>query len=302
MAGQWSLSEMPSQAGRVALVTGANRGLGLEISAALAAAGATVVMACRNPVSAQSALDEISRRVPGATLEPMALDLADLASVRRFAQEFCGRFDSLGLLVNNASAIMVPKQKTRDGFEMHIGTNHLGHFALTGLLLGRLAATGSSRIVNTASLAHRLTPGLDLDDLNLDKVEYKEMDAYGRSKLAALLFTFELDRRLRRAGLPIQATVAHPGYTATNTDIGNFLMRLATRIFAQAPAQGALPALYAATAAAVQGGDYIGPGGMKELRGPPVKVSCRPEALDETAGARLWSISEQLTGVSYLSG
>lgn len=302
MTSHWTLSEMPSQAGRLALVTGANRGLGLEISAALAAAGATVVMACRNTVSAQSALDEIGRRIPGARLEPMTLDLADLSSVRRFAQEFSGRFGNLDLLVNNASAIMVPKQKTRDGFEMHIGTNHLGHFALTGLLLDRLAAAGSSRIVNTASLAHRLTPGLDLDDLNLDKVEYKEMDAYGRSKLAALLYTFELDRRLRRAGLPIMATVAHPGYTATNTDIGSFLMRLATRIFAQAPAQGALPALYAATAPTVQGGDYIGPGGMKELRGKPVKVECRPEARDEAAAARLWTLSEQLTGVSYLKG
>lgn len=302
MAGQWTLSEMPSQAGRVVLVTGANRGLGLEISAALAAAGATVVMACRNTVSAQSALDEIGRRSPGAKLEPMSLDLADLASVRRFAQEFSGRFGSLDLLINNASAIMVPKQRTRDGFEMHIGTNHLGHFALTGLLLDRLAAAGPSRIVNTASLAHRLTPGLDLDDLNLDKVEYKEMDAYGRSKLAALLFTFELDRRLRRAGLPTLATVAHPGYTATNTDIGSFLMRLATRLFAQAPAQGALPALYAATAPTVHGGDYIGPGGMKELRGKPVKVECRPEARDEVAAARLWTLSEQLTGVRYLNG
>lgn len=302
MTSHWTLSEMPSQAGRLALVTGANRGLGLEISAALAAAGATVVMACRNTVSAQSALDEIGRRIPGARLEPMTLDLADLSSVRRFAQEFSGRFGNLDLLVNNASAIMVPKQKTRDGFEMHIGTNHLGHFALTGLLLDRLAAAGSSRIVNTASLAHRLTPGLDLDDLNLDKVEYKEMDAYGRSKLAALLYTFELDRRLRRAGLPIMATVAHPGYTATNTDIGSFLMRLATRIFAQAPAQGALPALYAATAPTVQGGDYIGPGGMKELRGKPVKVDCRPEARDEAAAAKLWSLSEQLTGVRYLDG
>lgn len=301
MAGQWTLSEMPSQAGRVALVTGANRGLGLEISAALAAAGATVVMACRNAVSAQSALDEIGRRTPGAKLQPMSLDLADLGSVRRFAQEFSGRFGSLDLLINNASAIMVPKQKTRDGFEMHIGTNHLGHFALTGLLLDRLAA-GPSRIVNTASLAHRLTPGLDLDDLNLDRIEYKEMDAYGRSKLAALLFTFELDRRLRRAALPTLATVAHPGYTATNTDIGSFLMRLATRIFAQAPAQGALPALYAATAPTVRGGDYIGPGGMKELRGKPVKVECRPEARDEAAAARLWRLSEQLTGFSYLSG
>jgi len=301
MAGQWTLSEMPSQAGRVALVTGANRGLGLEISAALAAAGATVVMACRNAVSAQSALDEIGRRTPGAKLQPMSLDLADLASVRRFAQEFSGRFGSLDLLINNASAIMVPKQKTRDGFEMHIGTNHLGHFALTGLLLDRLAA-GPSRIVNTASLAHRLTPGLDLDDLNMDRIEYKEMDAYGRSKLAALLFTFELDRRLRRAALPTLATVAHPGYTATNTDIGSFLMRLATRLFAQAPAQGALPALYAATAPTVRGGDYIGPGGMKELRGKPVKVECRPEARDEAAAARLWRLSEQLTGVSYLSG
>lgn len=159
---QWTTADMPSQAGRLALVTGANRGLGLEIASALAAADATVVMACRDLARAQAGVDEVRRRAPRAKVELMQLDLADLASVRRFAGEFAGRFPKLDLLCNNASAILVPLQKTRDGFEMHIGTNHLGHFALTGLLLERLRATPAARIVNTASLAHKMTPGYSL--------------------------------------------------------------------------------------------------------------------------------------------
>ena len=301
MASKWTRENMPSLRGKRAVVTGANRGLGLEISCALAAAGASVVMACRDAQRAQAALEQVRQRVPQAQVELMALDLASLASIRDFADRFAAQSPRLDILCNNASAIMVPLQKTRDGFEMHIGVNHLGHFALTGLLLPQLLSAPASRIVNTSSMAHRLTPGLDLSDLHFTKTPYKEMDAYGRSKLATLLFTFELDRRLRQAGKSTLATVSHPGYTATNTDLGGFFMRLMTRLMAQAPAIGALPALYAATAPGVQGGDYYGPGGFKELSGYPVKVDCRPEARDPALAARLWASSEQLTGVSYTS-
>ncbi|MGH8530837.1 MAG: oxidoreductase [Nevskiales bacterium] len=299
-AKQWTTADMPSLAGKLALVTGANRGLGLEITSGLAAAGATVVIACRDAARAQAGVDEVHRRVPKAKVEIMQLDLADLASVRQFAAAFASRFPKLDLLCNNASAILVPFQKTRDGFEMHIGTNHLGHFALTGLLLERLQAAPGARIVNTSSLAHTMTPGMDLDDLHFERKPYKDMDAYGKSKLAALLFTYELDRRLKKAGSPIVATAAHPGYAATNMDLGGFFMRLSTRLFAQPAAMGALPALYVATAPGVAGGDYYGPGGFKELKGYPHKADCRPEAREPVLAAGLWTLSEQLTGVKYL--
>lgn len=297
MSGKWTLADMPRLDGKLAIVTGANRGLGLEIVAGLAGAGARVIMACRDAQKADAAIAEVQRRVPGAIIEVMTLDLADLKSVRRFADEFCKQHRSLDLLVNNASAILVPLRKTVDGFEMHIGTNHFGPFVLTALLLDRLRATPGSRIVNTASMAHRMTPGIDFDDLNFSRKPYKDMDAYGKSKLATLMFTFELDRRLRQANIDVKAVVAHPGYTATNPDYGNFLMRLMTRLMAQAPAMGALPALYAATSPDAAGGDYIGPNGFKQLSGYPVKVDCRPEAQDPKLCAKLWSLSEQLTGI-----
>jgi NAD(P)-dependent dehydrogenase (short-subunit alcohol dehydrogenase family) len=231
----------------------------------------------------------------------MALDIADLASIRAFARAFAAGHGRLDLLVNNASAIMVPKSKTRDGFEMHIGTNLLGTFALTGLLLDRLKATPGSRIVNTASMAHKLNKGLDLDDLNFEHTPYKEMEAYGRSKLATLLFTFELDRRLKRAGIGVAAAAAHPGWSNTNPDFGSFMMRLSNSIFAQSPAMGALPALYAATAPGIRGGEYIGPGGFQQLGGYPKPVGCSEKARDAGMAEKLWAVSAKLTGVELLA-
>ena len=300
MPQKWTLAEMPRLDDKLAVVTGANRGLGLEISQGLAGAGATVVMACRDPQKAREAVQEIRRRVPQARLEVMSLDLADLASVRRFAQEFNARYTRLDILCNNGSAIMVPLQKTRDGFEMHIGTNHLGHFVLTGLLLEKLQATPGSRVVNTASMAHRLTKGLKLDDLHFERRPYKEMDAYGQSKLASLLYTLELNRRLQQAGSQVAAVAAHPGWSNTNPDKGSALMRWSNAMMAQPAAMGALPALYAATAPDVRGGDYLGPGGFKELRGYPAKVGSSEEARNPDLAARLWERSEQLTGTKYL--
>lgn len=300
MSQKWTLADLPRLDGKTVIVTGANRGLGLEICVGLAGAGALVVMACRDPAKAQSAVEEIRRRAPGAKLEVMSLDLADLGSVRRFAQEFLDRHGRLDILVNNGSAIMVPLSKTRDGFETHIGTNHLGHFALTGLLLERLRATPGARVVNTASMAHKLTQGLKLDDLHFERRPYKEMDAYGQSKLAGLLYTFELDRRLRKAGVDVAATAAHPGWSNTNPDKGSAMMRFMNSIMAQPAAMGALPSLYAAAAPGVQGGEYYGPGGFQELRGYPKKVGCSDEARSVSLAGQLWARSQMLTGVQYL--
>lgn len=296
-----SNTSIPSQAGKLAVVTGGNRGLGLEIAKTLAAAGTHVVLACRDPKKAKAAVAQIQQLTPLAKVETMELDVADLGSVRRFAEAFNAHYSKLDLLIHNAAAIMVPQGKTRDGFETHLGTNHLGPFALTGMLLDHLNAAGNARIINMASLAHTLTKGLDPDDPALEKRPYTEMDAYGRSKLAALLFTCELDRRLKKSGSRIIAVAAHPGYAATNPDSGGFWMRLATRLFAQPAANGALPALHAATADGVQGGDYYGPGGFKQLGGPPKKVNSSLQARDPELALRLWEMSEKLTGQSYLN-
>lgn len=294
-------SDVPSQQGKIAVVTGGNRGLGYEVAGALAAAGAQLVLACRDMEKAQRAVERLLQQHPGAQVEAMPLDIADLASVRRFAQAFESRFEKLDLLIHNAAAIMVPQGKTADGFELHLGTNHFGPFALTGLLLARLNAAPDARVVNLSSLAHRLHAGLDMDDPGLNRRPYKPMDAYGRSKLAALLFTHELDRRLKASATRTVAVAAHPGYTATNLDIGGFFLRLTTRLFAQAPATGALPILFAATSDEVRGNDYFGPGGYKELSGLPKRVACSAEARDPLAAQRLWALSERLTGVRYLN-
>jgi NAD(P)-dependent dehydrogenase (short-subunit alcohol dehydrogenase family) len=300
MAQKWTVGDIPSQKGRLAVVTGGNRGLGLEIVQALAKAGAHVVIATRDAAKADDAAAKVRARHPGAEVEAMQLDQSDFASTRQFSEALHKRFDHLDLLINNASAILVTEGKTKEGFERHIGVNHLGSFALTGLLLDLLRAGSDARVVNTSSTAHRLVKGIDLDDLHFEHMPYKPMEAYGRSKLAALLFTFELDRRLRKAGLPIKAVAAHPGYSNTNPDKGGALMRVATSVFAQPAHMGALPQLYAATAPDVAGGDYIGPGGAMEMRGYPAKVGCTPSARDEKTAARLWTLSEALTGVTYL--
>jgi NAD(P)-dependent dehydrogenase (short-subunit alcohol dehydrogenase family) len=300
MARKWTIQDIPSQKGRLAVVTGGNRGLGLEIVLALATKGAHVVIATRDAAKAETAAASVRRQVPDASVEAMLLDQSDLGGIRRFSAALHARFNRLDLLVNNASAILVTQGKTTDGFERHIGVNHLGSFALTGLLLDLLNAGTDARIVNTSSTAHRLVNGIDLDDLQLEHTDYKPMEAYGRSKLAALLYTFELDRRLRKTGSKVKAVAAHPGYSNTNPDKGGFLMRVATSIFAQPAEMGALPQLYAATAVDVVGGDYYGPGGPMEMRGYPAKIGTKPTAKDEKVAARLWTISEALTGVSYL--
>jgi NAD(P)-dependent dehydrogenase (short-subunit alcohol dehydrogenase family) len=299
MKANWSVADIPAQNGRIAVVTGANRGLGLQITSALAGAGAKVIMACRTPAKARLAVEDLRKVQPQADLEVIALDVGDLASIRQFAAEFLKRHSRLDILVHNAAAITVPLGKTRDGFETHIGTNHFGPFALTGLLLERLNATPGSRVVLASSIAHKLTPGMDLDDLHFASKPYKEMDAYGKSKLATLLYLFELDRRLQKAGGKTTVVAAHPGWSNTNPDRGGLFMRLTNRLMAQPPRMGALPLLYAATADDVKSGDFIGPGGFQQMRGHPARVECRPEARDPALAARLWTISEEATGVVY---
>ncbi|MDP9142204.1 MAG: oxidoreductase [Pseudomonadota bacterium] len=309
MATQWTTADIPPQNGRIAVVTGANSGLGLQTATALAAAGAQVIMACRNPDKAAAALDQVKRHAPDAKVQLMTLDLADLRSIRAFAAAFSQQFKQLDLLVNNAGVMALPFSRTRDGFEMQIGTNHFGHFALTGLLMDRLIAGKQPRIVNVASMAHNWTPGLNFDDLNYERRKYNKWIAYGNSKLSNLYFTFELNRRINAAGKAITVAAAHPGYSDTNLQyagpaleksaFGTWLMKVGNGIFAQPAELGALPSLYAATAPDVNGGDYIGPDGFQQIRGYPRKVGCRKLARDTSIAQRLWAVSEELTDVKY---
>jgi NAD(P)-dependent dehydrogenase (short-subunit alcohol dehydrogenase family) len=286
----WTAAQIPSQAGRTFVVTGANSGLGRRTTAALAAAGARVVMAVRD----QTRGAEAARSIPGQ-VEVRLLDLADLSSVRRFAEEWQGDLD---VLVNNAGIMAVPQSRTVDGFELQIGTNHLGHFALTNLLLPAV----TDRVVTVSSGLHR-SGRIDLDDLNWEHRRYHRIGAYGQSKLANLLFTLELERRLIADGSSVRALAAHPGYAATNLQsgfgrVGDRVAGLANRLFAQTDEQGALPTLYAAVAD-LPGNSYVGPDGRSEMRGHPALVGRSAAASDPELAKRLWSLSENLTGVRY---
>ena len=305
----WTTADVPDLTGKVAIVTGANSGLGYHTTLALAQHGAHVVLACRAREKTEKAMADVRQAAPSARLEFMALDLSDLASIRSFAKDFLARHPRLDILCNNAGVMALPLARTKDGFEMQIGTNHLGHFALTGLLLERLKSTPGSRVVNVASLAHRWTRGLNLDDLNFETSRYLKWDAYGKTKFANLVFTYELDRRLKAAGANVTVVAAHPGYSATNLGVagpameksalGKLMMDLGNALFAQRADQGALPQIYAATMPDVRGGDYWGPDGFRQLRGGPKKVGSRRETRDPQTAARLWELSEKLTGVRY---
>lgn len=306
----WTAGQIPSQSGRIAVVTGANSGLGLETSVALAAAGARVIMACRNPAKAASALAELRRRAPDGDATLMTLDLSSLASVRAFAAELNAQHPRLDLLINNAGIMGVPLSRTADGFESQMGTNHLGHFALTGLLIDRLMATPGARIITLGSLGHWRAPGLDLDDLHYERAPYSEFGAYCNSKLASLLFLLELSRRLGAKGSSLVAAAAHPGFAATNikpmptNPIGaawrRFITPIAIKYVIGTAQTGAQPILHAATAPGVANNQYYGPDGFKELRGHPAPARRSSKADDAAAARRLWEVSARLTGVSYL--
>lgn len=286
----WTAADVPDQGGKVAVVTGANTGLGYETARELARRGAHVVLACRNLEKAERAVTALRAEQPAARVEVAALDLADLASVRSFAADL--PHDRVHLLVNNAGIMAVPRALTADGFESQFGINHLGHFALTGLLLPRLAE--GARVVTVSSLGHR-AGRIAFDDL-MGERRYWRWTAYFQSKLANLLFTYELQRR----DLGVVAVAAHPGGSATELGKDTPVQRVlfsATAGLMQPAAIGALPTLRAATAPDVQGGDYYGPGGLGEARGFPVKVSSSRAARDAETARRLWDVSVELTGV-----
>jgi NAD(P)-dependent dehydrogenase (short-subunit alcohol dehydrogenase family) len=303
----WNRNDMGDLSGRTALVTGANSGLGLESARALATAGARVLLACRDEGRARDALATVAAEATGAEPEVVQLDLADLDSVATAAEDVAGRVERLDVLLNNAGVMAIPLRRTAQGHEAQFGTNHLGHFALTGRLLPVLLAAERPRVVTTSSFMHRMGR-MRWDDLDWQR-GYRKWDAYGQSKLANLLFTFELDRRARAAGASLVSAAAHPGYASTALQqrgpqmSGNKVMaaamRLANATVAQSPEGGALPQLHAAVAPGVEGGDYIGPGGPFELRGSPAKAGASKAARREADGERLWRRSEEMTGVTY---
>ncbi len=290
---RWTADDIPDLSGRTVVVTGGNSGIGYHTVAALVAHGARVVIASRNEEKGRAAAAQLKA-------EWLPLDLANLASVRAFAEGFAGPLD---LLVNNAGVMAIPRRETADGFEMQFGTNHLGHFALTGLLLPALLASGNGPRVVTVSSGEHHRGSIDFDDLMSER-SYGQMGAYRRSKLANLLFTFELQRRADAAGVNLLSVAAHPGFAATNLGHdGNPLMALGVRLgqlfIAQPATMGALPTLCAATATGVRGGEYFGPDGRGEMRGYPTRVGTSTAARDPVAAQRLWTVSEELTGVRY---
>jgi NAD(P)-dependent dehydrogenase (short-subunit alcohol dehydrogenase family) len=297
MTANWIAKTIPDLTGKVAIVTGANAGIGYEMARALAYKDAIVILACRNNEKGNAAIQQIYQEYPQAKAEYLHLDLSDLASVRCFADQFANNYERLDLLINNAGIMATPFGKTADCFELQFGTNHLGHFALTGLLLGLIDCTSGARVVTISSGGHRFGR-IDFDNLN-GELGYNPQGAYAQSKLANLLFVYELQRRFERAGVDAIAVAAHPGWTTTNLSAHWRLVRILDLFIGQMPEMGALPALYAATAADVWGGDYYGPGGWLELRGYPIKVQSSDRSHDTAVAARLWKISEELTGVRY---
>lgn len=297
MPTQWKAQDIPDQTGRVAIVTGSNSGIGFETARELARKGATVVLACRSESRGREAVARIRAEQPQADVQFRALDLADLDQVSVFAEDFLADFDRLDLLINNAGVMMPPASKTKQGFELQFGVNHLGHFALTGHLIERLNTTPGSRVVVVSSLAHRQGK-MNFDDLDFE-AGYRSMAAYGQSKLSNLLFARELQRRLEAAGATVQVTAAHPGWTVTNLQQHTGLFRMLNPLFGMRAPQGALPTLYAATAPEAENGGYYGPGGLTEMRGYPRPARTTSDVDDRQQAARLWEVSERRTGVQY---
>jgi NAD(P)-dependent dehydrogenase (short-subunit alcohol dehydrogenase family) len=299
---RWTAADVPDQAGRTAVITGANAGIGFETARVLAEHGAAIVLACRDAGKARDAAARISAAAPQAATTVVRLDLASLASVREASEEIRAGHDHLDLLINNAGLMIPPRGVTADGFELQIGTNHLGHFALTGLLLDRLLVQPGSRVVTVSSNGHR-AGRINFDDLHA-KRRYRRWTAYAQSKLANLMFTYELQRRLTAAGAPTAALAAHPGTAFTELTRHlpgpvQFLYQRSGGAFTQSAAMGALPTLRAATDPAARGGEYYGPDGLFESKGYPHAVTSTARSHDEQAQRRLWQESERLTGVTY---
>lgn len=301
MGSKWTAADIPDQSGRTAIVTGANSGLGYDTAAALADKGAQVVLAVRNLDKGTEARDRIKAASPNAVVTLQELDLSSLDSVRRAADELRAAHPRIDLLINNAGVMYVPNRElTRDGFEMQFGTNHLGHFALTGLLLDHLLPVDGSRIVTVSSVGHRIMARIRFEDPNFE-TGYNRVQAYGQSKLANLLFTYELQRRLKLKGAPTIAAAAHPGFSDTELMryLPGFIPDFMWKPVTQPADKGALPTLRAATDPAVQGGQYYGPDGIGEVKGHPKLVASSEQSHNEDIQRRLWSMSEELTGVTY---
>src|SRR3954449_140133 len=301
---QWTPDQITDLTGQRALVTGVTSGLGRVVVSTLAGRGAEVLMAARNQQKLAAAVEDVQQRRPSATVRPLLLDLADQSSVRRAAEE-AASYGPLHLLVNNAGVMAPPYQRTVDGYELQLATNHLGHFALTGLLLPQLVASGDARVVCVSSQGHRMARSAPVGDPREQRGRYHRWPVYGQTKLANLLFTFELDRRAREAGLPLKALAAHPGLSATGlvrtgqgaSPVGR-IMDAAFMVVGQPASSGALPLLMAATAD-LPGGTYVGPGGPGEARGLPKVVSTSALARDAGVARRLWEVSQEATGVVY---
>ncbi len=295
---KWTAENISDQSGRIAVVTGSSSGIGYEAARVLANKHAKVVLAVRNAQKGENALQKIKAQNPNADVTVLMLDLANLKSVKQFADEYKNRFDRLDLLINNAGVMMPPYSKTADGFELQFGTNHLGHFALTLQLLDLIEKTDSSRIVNVSSIAHK-SGNLDFDDLNWEARKYDKMKSYGDSKIANLYFTYELQKKLNEKGSTVKVMAAHPGWTATELQRHAALFRFLNNFFAMKIEQGTLPTLRAASDPDACGGDYYGPDGWQEMRGDPVKVESNARSHDSAIAQKLWDVSEQLTGVRY---
>jgi NAD(P)-dependent dehydrogenase (short-subunit alcohol dehydrogenase family) len=300
---RWTEADIPDQTGRVAIVTGSNTGLGLHTARALAEHGAHVILAVRNLDKGAAAAETIRKFAPEATVDVQELDLSSLESVRKAAAELRAAHQRIDVLINNAGIMTPPKTVTPDGFELQFGTNHLGHFALTGLLLPSMLEVEGSRVVVVASLDHKIGGAIHFDDLQWER-RYVKALAYAQSKIANIMFGYELDRRLRKAGVPTISVSAHPGVTDSDLFRNvSFLLRpifqWSTKLFAQSPEKGALPQLYAATAPGVEGGQYWGPDGIGEMLGYPTLVKASRKANDRDVQKRLWAVSEELTGVTF---
>lgn len=305
LEGKWTAADIPDLTGKVVIVTGANSGIGFEAIKEFTANGARTIMACRSVEKAEAALAHIQAEIPDASIDIMMLNLASLDSVRQFAADFKAKYDRLDILVNNAGIMMVPFGQTEDGFERQFGVNHLGHFALTGLLIDRLLDTPGARVVTVSSNAHK-RGSMDFDHLMAeDSEEYDRSQAYNRSKLANLLFTYELQRRFEAAGADVIAVASHPGVTMTNlathlmeNRFARSLIPVADYILADTDI-AALTTLRAAVDPQVQGGDYYGPDGKGEFSGYPVRVQSTAAAHNLADARRLWQVSEKLTGVTF---
>jgi NAD(P)-dependent dehydrogenase (short-subunit alcohol dehydrogenase family) len=297
---KWTFADIPDQTGRIAIVTGANTGIGYETARMLALRGAEVVLACRNREKAEAARARILAEQPRGAVTVQPLDLSDLESVAAFAAAFSAKHQRLDLLINNAGVMVPPHARTKQGYELQFGTNHIGHFALTAHLLPLLERTPGARIVVVSSAAQNFGR-LQFDDLNWERRAYSAMMAYSQSKLANMMFALELQRRLSAAGSPVVVTAAHPGWTATDLQRTASTARFLNPLFGMKPADGALPTLRAATDASAPAGSYWGPAGFLGMNGPPALAKSAKRARDAAAAARLFDLSEELSGVAFAS-